>query len=71
MEIFLTVIIWVPAVPDSWGKLPDGILYGNFQPWGMMEECIGVIVNEDIPQTIVTPGVHANFKGKYCLITYR
>ncbi|XP_069960471.1 nose resistant to fluoxetine protein 6 isoform X3 [Cherax quadricarinatus] len=56
---------WPLLLPDSWGKVPDGILNGNFQPWGMMEECIGLHVHEFIKNMINT-----TFDGKYCAISF-
>ncbi|XP_042230769.1 uncharacterized protein LOC121872155 [Homarus americanus] len=60
---------WPMLLPDSWGKMPDGVLYGNTQPWGMMEECTGLHVKELIPG-VLHPLLNTTFNGKYCAIAY-
>lgn len=57
---------------DSWGKVPDGFLFGHFNPWGMMEECVAVVANSHV--TLLPPSVPplaVDFKGHYCLVKYR
>ena len=49
---------------DSWGKNQDGMMFGNIQLFGFMDECQDVEVSpEQVPET--------NFVGKYCGIVYQ
>ncbi|XP_042869485.1 nose resistant to fluoxetine protein 6-like [Penaeus japonicus] len=57
---------WPILLPDSWGKVPDGLIYGNYLLWGMMEECTGLDVNEDIGWPF---NYNVSFKGRYCLVS--
>ncbi|KAK3855367.1 hypothetical protein Pcinc_038229 [Petrolisthes cinctipes] len=61
---------WPYRLPDSWGKLPDGILYGNIRPWGVMEECTRITVNTTIKPPFTFPKFEAQFRGRYCLVNY-
>ncbi|KAK4321491.1 hypothetical protein Pmani_007687 [Petrolisthes manimaculis] len=61
---------WPYRLPDSWGKLPDGILYGNIRPWGVMEECTRITVNTTIKPPVTSPMFEAQFRGRYCLVSY-
>ncbi|XP_068229853.1 nose resistant to fluoxetine protein 6-like isoform X1 [Palaemon carinicauda] len=49
---------------DSWGKLPDGLFFGNNQAPGAFDECL-VIQWSNVSATNVSTG---SFKGKYCSI---
>ncbi|KAK8389789.1 hypothetical protein O3P69_009056 [Scylla paramamosain] len=60
---------WSIFLPDSWGKVPDGILYGNVMPWGMQEECTMLNVNEHIPLNETVPPINMEFSGRYCLVS--
>lgn len=53
----------VVAVVDAWGKFPDGLLAGNTFASGLLDECIAIHVDQELPQ--------AHFKGQYCAMTYR
>ncbi|KAK4316219.1 hypothetical protein Pmani_012596 [Petrolisthes manimaculis] len=59
--------LWPLKLPDSWGKVPDGIMYGNVLTWGVMEECTRLMVNT----TIENPLLDVHFRGRYCLVKYR
>jgi hypothetical protein len=54
MKVFLTVA-------DATGKIPAGILEGNIQNLGSMDECLAAKPDED----------SGNFTGKYCLVDFR
>ncbi|XP_045103020.1 nose resistant to fluoxetine protein 6-like [Portunus trituberculatus] len=60
---------WPIFLPDSWGKVPDGILYGNVLPWGMQEECTMIRANEHIPINETKPAINMEFRGRYCLVS--
>ncbi|XP_071543592.1 nose resistant to fluoxetine protein 6-like [Panulirus ornatus] len=59
--------LWPLQLPDSWGKMPDGIMLGNIMPWGMMEECTSLDVKEVINWPVK---LNTTFRGKYCLVSY-
>ncbi|KAL7646951.1 UNVERIFIED_CONTAM: hypothetical protein RMT77_002208 [Armadillidium vulgare] len=62
-----TVDSWALRMADSWGKIPDGIIFGNIRVLGMYEECLKI-------QGSVTPLLNnskISFQGKYCKIHYR
>ncbi|KAK3855366.1 hypothetical protein Pcinc_038228 [Petrolisthes cinctipes] len=63
-------VFWLLFMPDSWGKLPDGILYGNIRPWGVMEECTIIDVNISLPFGN-NLSFESRFQGRYCLVTYK
>ncbi|XP_076053954.1 nose resistant to fluoxetine protein 6-like [Oratosquilla oratoria] len=52
--------MWPLRMIDSWGKLSDGILWGNFKPLGNYHECLE------------TSSVSQRYdvKGKYCAVSY-
>ncbi|KAB7498291.1 hypothetical protein Anas_11796 [Armadillidium nasatum] len=56
-----TIDSWALRMADSWGKIPDGILYGHIHVVGMYEECLKI-------QGSVTPLLN---NRKYCKIHYR
>jgi len=51
--VFLTVI-------DATGKIPAGLLEGNIQSVGSMDECLTAKADED----------SGTFTGKYCLVQF-
>lgn len=51
------------AVVDSWGKFLDGQLVGNTWASGLLDECIAIHVDQELPQ--------AHFKGQYCAMSYK
>ncbi|RXG69606.1 hypothetical protein Avbf_02607, partial [Armadillidium vulgare] len=62
-----TIDSWALRMADSWGKIPDGILYGHIHVVGMYEECLKI-------QGSVTPlrnNSNISFQGKYCKVHYR
>ncbi|XP_076053964.1 nose resistant to fluoxetine protein 6-like [Oratosquilla oratoria] len=48
---------------DAWGKVPDGLLWGNLNADGSYEECLSLRRNS-------TDG-EVSLRGKYCSVTYR
>ncbi|XP_050710957.1 nose resistant to fluoxetine protein 6-like [Eriocheir sinensis] len=54
---------WAVKMVDSWGKFPDGQLAGNTWATGLLDECIAIHVDQELPQ--------AHFKGQYCALTYK
>lgn len=42
-------------VVDSWGKLPSGVLSGNFYEFGAFSQCFDIKRNDEL------------YKTKYCL----
>jgi hypothetical protein len=48
------------TVADATGKIPAGILEGNFQNLGSMDECLATKADED----------SGTFTGKYCLVDF-
>lgn len=44
-------------VIDSWGKLPSGILEGNFHEYGSFTECLNLMRNGQ------------TYKSQYCMAT--
>ncbi|CAL4114511.1 unnamed protein product, partial [Meganyctiphanes norvegica] len=62
--------LWSVQMVDSWGKLPDGYLYMNAILPGMMEECMGITVDDQ--DSILFPPMefNATFKGKYCFVIH-
>lgn len=57
---------WPILLPDSWGKVPDGLIYGNYLLWGMMEECTGLNVDEALG---FPWNYNVTFQGRYCLVS--
>ena len=49
---------------DSVGKLPSGILEGDYHWWGDYDECRSIFHTYDEMQTSDLPNT---FKGQYCL----
>lgn len=47
------------TVIDAWGKLPSGILTGNFFDFGSFDECFEVEINRDKSGELIHP--------QYCL----
>ncbi|XP_045603365.1 nose resistant to fluoxetine protein 6 [Procambarus clarkii] len=70
-EVLLKGHLWPVILPDSWGKVPDGLLTGNFQPWGMMEECTMLHVHELIDFPLKPFDLNTTFDGKYCAVSFR
>ncbi|XP_064097742.1 O-acyltransferase like protein-like [Macrobrachium nipponense] len=53
---------------DSWGKLPDGLLWGNSQPLGAFDECLSLRLSNNAT-TSKAGGVSAGgYKGMYCTL---
>ncbi|KAH8387903.1 hypothetical protein KR093_010286, partial [Drosophila rubida] len=50
--------LWALRMIDSWGRLPAGLLYGNFRDLGNFDECTRV------NQVMATTG--QTLRGKYC-----
>jgi hypothetical protein len=48
-------------VADATGKIPAGVLEGNFLNLGNMDECLAAKADED----------SGMFTGKYCLANFR
>jgi len=48
-------------VADATGKIPAGILEGNIQDLGSMDECLAAKADED----------SGTFTGKYCLVQFK
>ncbi|XP_071543591.1 nose resistant to fluoxetine protein 6-like isoform X2 [Panulirus ornatus] len=61
--------LWPFLLEDSWGKAPDGILYGNLQPWGMLEECTDIEVEEVVQVNHFTM-LNTTFQGRYCTVSF-
>ncbi|XP_042873772.1 nose resistant to fluoxetine protein 6-like [Penaeus japonicus] len=61
---------WALQMVDSWGKLPDGFLFGNLRSTGMYEECLNVWANYTTTTGIIGPTVVRNYTGRYCQIYY-
>ncbi|XP_071536043.1 nose resistant to fluoxetine protein 6-like isoform X2 [Panulirus ornatus] len=53
---------WALKMVDSWGKLPDGVLDGNTQAFGSLDECLSIHVE---------PEGSNHFKGQYCLVSLK
>ncbi|ALC49557.1 CG10182, partial [Drosophila busckii] len=49
--------MWALRMIDSWGRLPSGLLYGNFRDMGNFDECLRIKYE--------MPGKGA-LRGKYC-----
>jgi len=49
------------TVADATGKIPAGILEGNLQNLGSMDECLAAKADVD----------SGTFTGKYCLVNFR
>ncbi|XP_055370764.1 uncharacterized protein LOC129605191 [Condylostylus longicornis] len=49
---------WALQLIDSWGKIPSGIMKGNFINFGNFDQCLQVISDEKIENDYL--------KGKYC-----
>lgn len=47
------------SVADSWGKIPSGMLSGNFYQYGNFDQCLVSMHESSIN--------NAKFKGQYCL----
>ncbi|CAL4224715.1 unnamed protein product, partial [Meganyctiphanes norvegica] len=62
--------LWSLQMVDSWGKLPDGYLYGNSMLPGMMEECMGITVDDQDSVPVPPTEFNATFKGKYCFVIH-
>ncbi|XP_047480210.1 uncharacterized protein LOC125032868 [Penaeus chinensis] len=62
--------LWALQMVDSWGKLPDGFLFGNLRSTGMYEECLNVWANFTYKPGIISPSVVRNYTGRYCQIYY-
>ncbi|XP_043199421.1 nose resistant to fluoxetine protein 6-like [Amphibalanus amphitrite] len=59
--------IWALKMFDATGKLPDGVLLGNVNPFGNWDECLnttGYYTTRLEPDTVSR---QASFAGKYCL----
>ena len=52
---------------DSWGKLADGLEFGNVHMVGMYQECLDI--EESIPVSMENY-TQIDFQGKYCTIYY-
>ncbi|XP_071536057.1 nose resistant to fluoxetine protein 6-like [Panulirus ornatus] len=59
---FLQKKLWAAKMVDSWGKLPDGVLDGNMQAFGSLDECLSIHVE---------PEGSNHFKGQYCVISFK
>ncbi|XP_064103240.1 nose resistant to fluoxetine protein 6-like [Macrobrachium nipponense] len=59
-------------IVDSWGKMPDGLLWGNIQAAGAFDECLSIRGNSSSSNTSSTSDdVLSSFKGKYCSISLK
>ncbi|XP_050737494.1 nose resistant to fluoxetine protein 6-like isoform X2 [Eriocheir sinensis] len=67
--VFAKGRFWPSTMPDSWGKVPDGILYGNVMPWGLQEECTHIVADEHIGSPVAVPPFNVIFRGRYCLVS--
>ncbi|KAK4287177.1 hypothetical protein Pmani_039749 [Petrolisthes manimaculis] len=71
LALLIKDVFWLLFMPDSWGKLPDGILYGNIRPWGVMEECTIINVDNNISLPFGNNiSFESSFQGRYCLVTW-
>ncbi|KAB7502237.1 hypothetical protein Anas_10566, partial [Armadillidium nasatum] len=60
---------WALKMADSWGKIPDGLFFGNIHTVGMYEECLetkGTVK----PYRNGTGINEIDFQGKYCKVYY-
>ena len=68
LYIYLLIYLFITSVVDSWGKLPDGYLFGNVLILGVYEECVQ-------SETAYISSEHENatesYRGRYCLVSYR
>ncbi|KAL7646950.1 UNVERIFIED_CONTAM: hypothetical protein RMT77_002207 [Armadillidium vulgare] len=61
---------WALRMADSWGKIPDGLFFGNIHAVGMYEECLetkGTVIPYRNETTEIS---EINFQGKYCKVYY-
>ncbi|XP_066939051.1 nose resistant to fluoxetine protein 6-like [Macrobrachium rosenbergii] len=56
---------------DSWGKVPDGLLWGNSQAAGSFDECLSTRGGGSSEASSTGGGGSGGFKGKYCSISLR
>lgn len=64
--------LWMLQMIDSWGKLPDGFLFGNVRASGMFEECIKVEVHYNYTYGLFFQKHELrNYTGRYCNIYYQ
>lgn len=56
----VNVISFVKLVADAWGKIPSGILQGNFFEFGSYDQCLAIKHDTEIAEI-------GTFKGQYCL----
>ncbi|XP_045108028.1 nose resistant to fluoxetine protein 6-like isoform X2 [Portunus trituberculatus] len=60
---------WFWEMFDSWGKFPDGFLFGNLRAPGMYEECLKVKVEYKAEGE--EGNVTREYRGRYCSVFYR
>ncbi|XP_076053955.1 nose resistant to fluoxetine protein 6-like [Oratosquilla oratoria] len=53
-------IQWPIKMVDSWGKFPDGMMWGNFITQGSFSQCLDIKHNTE----------EVSIKGKYCSVMY-